>query len=191
VKGRILGIAYEDDELEYANKLKSRYLKKYQLNKVDFIKGSILNLTESGKIFDQALCIDVIEHIEDDMVALEQLSDVIKPGGHLILSTITREYPKYFGYEFHEKIGHVRQGYTLDELEKLLRTTGFEIINATYHSKLIGKIIGILYYKKGYLRGHPLLRLALHPFVTLLGLVDPYLPARKPLGIAIKARKMN
>jgi len=40
--------------------------------------------------FDLSFCLDIIEHIDDDQGFLREVSRVVKPGGHIVLSTHNR-----------------------------------------------------------------------------------------------------
>ena len=65
------------------------------------------------------LLMDIIEHIEDVRDALDLADRHLQKGGIYIVSTPTPLYPKVFGRKFHEKIGHVVDGYSLEALDRL------------------------------------------------------------------------
>jgi SAM-dependent methyltransferase len=87
-----------------------------------------------GPGFDQVLAIDVLEHIDDDVSAIEQISDALLPGGRLVVSVPTPRYPRIFGREFHEKLGHVRDGYWLEDLQAKLASHGLRVIEHRYYT---------------------------------------------------------
>lgn len=186
--GTVDGLVYTEEEMACARNLREMYTKKRGDCRVNFMRGDILDLDAPG-LYDQVLCIDVIEHIRDDEVAVAVMGRALKPGGYLIISTITKEYPKYFGERFHSRIGHVRDGYEEQQLRELLEREGLQILEFRHYGNHITRLIGIAYYKKGIFEGHPFLWFALHPLVAFLGLLEPLLPSKKPLGIALKARK--
>lgn len=79
--------------------------------------------------FDYAICCETIEHIMDDSKLVSEMSDCLKPGGRLLLTT---PYHKYRAIT-REDIGpfsevesgwHVRRGYTRAMLEELCRNAG-------------------------------------------------------------------
>lgn len=76
---------------------------------------------ESGQ-FDLVLCIEVLEHVEEDEAALREIARVLKPGGALILSL---PYRYWFPYYF-RAMGHIRH-YTRTDVERLLDRTGFTL----------------------------------------------------------------
>lgn len=93
-----------------------------------------LRTLSAGGGFDQALLIDVLEHIDDHETALAQLAAALNPGGRLIISVPTPNYPVVFGRAFHESIGHVREGYWLRDLQPLLDKAGFDIAEHRYYT---------------------------------------------------------
>ncbi|GAA3813140.1 hypothetical protein GCM10022242_14460 [Nocardioides panacisoli] len=93
-----------------------------------------LRALQGAALYDQVLAIDVLEHIEDDVEAMRQIASVIRPGGRLVVSVPTPRYPEVFGRKFHEQIGHVRDGYTLETLTALLTGAGFSVDHVRYYS---------------------------------------------------------
>jgi 2-polyprenyl-3-methyl-5-hydroxy-6-metoxy-1,4-benzoquinol methylase len=70
--------------------------------------------------YDCVLALDVIEHIDDDCRAVQQLSGLVNPGGRLILSVPAS--PELYS-EFDEIQGH-RRRYTADSLKNCLEQAG-------------------------------------------------------------------
>lgn len=84
--------------------------------------------------FDRILCLEVIEHIPDDLGALRELARVLKPGGRLVLSTpavwdydIQPYRPNYAAISPAKPLGHVRSGYTREQLRQLFEECGLSI----------------------------------------------------------------
>ena len=61
---------------------------------------------EPTELFDTILYIDVIEHIENDRLELENVKNLLKPNGHLIV--LVPAY-QYLFSEFDKAIGHYRR----------------------------------------------------------------------------------
>lgn len=49
-------------------------------------QGSICNLPFSPESFDFVLATDVIEHVQDDVVALKEIYRVLRPGGYVLIT---------------------------------------------------------------------------------------------------------
>jgi len=101
---------------------------------IKFIDGDLRALDQMAPSlgqFDQIYCVEVIEHVIRDDKLVRDLAALLKPNGKLLLST---------PYKFHrpisdEKIsevedgGHVRFGYTGEDLRRLLEANGLEVIS--------------------------------------------------------------
>jgi 2-polyprenyl-3-methyl-5-hydroxy-6-metoxy-1,4-benzoquinol methylase len=87
-----------------------------------------------GTAFDQVLAIDVLEHIDDDTLAIQQIAEALAPGGRLIVSVPTPRYPRVFSRRFHEHLGHVRDGYFLEDLAPKLASAGLTIKESRYYT---------------------------------------------------------
>ncbi len=84
--------------------------------------GSATHMPYPSEFFDVALCIEVLEHIERDDLAIAEIARVLKPGGALIISL---PYRHWFRYYF-TAMGHFRH-YTRTEMARLLDGAGFEV----------------------------------------------------------------
>jgi ubiquinone/menaquinone biosynthesis C-methylase UbiE len=96
-------------------------------SQVFYICASASHLPFHEEVFNQVFLVDVIEHIHDDDKALIEACRTLREGGLLEISTPTPLYPRIFGYQMHKRIGHVRDGYLLNELIEKLKKCGFEI----------------------------------------------------------------
>jgi len=85
--------------------------------------------TESLGRFDQIIALEVIEHILDDRKLVNDLARLLNPGGRLLLSTPYKHYRRLPGEKLSETEdgGHVRWGYTHEELRNLFTTAGLEV----------------------------------------------------------------
>ena len=80
-------------------------------------------LPESGSPFDAVLALDVLEHLDDDRFALEQLAALIKPNGLAIISVPA--LPEIFS-DFDAIQGH-RRRYLPETLRNIFRDTALEL----------------------------------------------------------------
>ena len=109
------------------------------------VKADICNLPFESDLYDVILCNHVLEHIPDDIKALQELYRVLKPGGMAILQipqdlsrektfednsiTDKKERAKIFGQYDHVRV------YGQDYFDKL-RTIGFNVDEVDYTAKL-------------------------------------------------------
>lgn len=96
---------------------------------------------------DIILFIDILEHVGDAKSLVGEALKHLKEDGLFVVSVPTDLYPKIFGRNFHEKIGHLRDGYSLEELDELF-TGDFKCrrLEYSYNTGLIGNIGCWLYY---------------------------------------------
>ncbi len=82
--------------------------------------------------FDTVVCLNVLEHIEDDLFALKQMRDVLEPGGKLALLVPSHQF--LYG-EFDKAVGHFRR-YSKREMVRKLEQAGFAVQQTKYFSLL-------------------------------------------------------
>ncbi|HPD16874.1 MAG TPA: class I SAM-dependent methyltransferase [Planctomycetota bacterium] len=95
----------------------------------DGVAFRVHDLSQGGPVegrFDAVLCLDVLEHILDDRTALANAVAPLRRGGRLLVTVPNRLAPPLWGDRLSaaEDGGHVRPGYTRDELGALLRGAG-------------------------------------------------------------------
>lgn len=73
--------------------------------------------------FDTVVCLNVLEHIEDDLFALRQMYESLQPGGHLALLVPAHQF--LFG-AFDKAVGHFRR-YDKSGLRGRLVEAGFTV----------------------------------------------------------------
>lgn len=91
------------------------------------------------KDYDLVLFSEVIEHLENDEKALNDIRNVLKPGGLLVITTPSKNAPLYrLGLldNFEKEVGHLRR-YTLEELKALVEKNGFKVISLGRHEGII------------------------------------------------------
>jgi SAM-dependent methyltransferase len=83
----------------------------------------------TGKLFDEIICYETLEHIKDDRRVCQMFFRMLKPGGVLHLCCPNADHPRWQAevLDVEERGGHVRAGYTLASYRTLLEPIGFSI----------------------------------------------------------------
>lgn len=103
------------------------------LKQVSFGVEDLTQITHKDR-FDLIVCIDVMEHIPDDVQVFRNYFRALKKGGFLLINT-----PSVYGgsdvHDDHEEsfIGeHARDGYSHEDLKGKLEPLGFEVFSSKY-----------------------------------------------------------
>ncbi|QJE73260.1 class I SAM-dependent methyltransferase [Aerophototrophica crusticola] len=97
--------------------------------RVRFVGGDATNLPFETGSFDAVTLFDLLEHVPDDAAVAKEALRVVRPGGHVLVSTPCADWRHpYHGWmrpicrpeaELMAEWGHVRRGYAMAELERL------------------------------------------------------------------------
>jgi SAM-dependent methyltransferase len=99
----------------------------------EVVEGSVLEMPFAPDSFDLAVCLDVIEHLEDDRAALRELRRVLRPGGALLVTV-----PAYqWLWSGHDEINHHHRRYNRATLQRAAREAGWECSRATHFNSLL------------------------------------------------------
>ncbi|NUN12476.1 MAG: methyltransferase domain-containing protein [Myxococcales bacterium] len=79
-------------------------------------------------VYDTVVAINILEHLEDDLTALETFFRVLRPGGFLFLFVPAL---RFLYSEFDRRIGHFRR-YHLGELKRLVEGARFVVETIRY-----------------------------------------------------------
>ena len=82
----------------------------------------------AGERFDTVICLNVLEHVDDDRSALQAVRRLLAPGGRLVL--LVPALQALYG-SIDRALGHHRR-YKRAGLADLLRATGFELAHIEY-----------------------------------------------------------
>jgi glycosyltransferase involved in cell wall biosynthesis/phospholipid N-methyltransferase len=137
-----------------------------------------------GQTFDTVVCLNVVEHLEDDRGALENIRRVLEDGGRAII--LVPYGPKLYG-TLDEVLGH-RRRYTEDRLIDVSQRAGFVVDEVLKFNRpgvvgwwLNGKVFRRRNFGLGQIR-------LLNTLTPLFRLVDPWIPL-PPLSIIAILRK--
>jgi len=130
--------------------------------------------------FDTVVCLNVLEHIEDDLFALAQMHRALAPGGKLAL--LVPSHQILYG-EFDRAVGHYRR-YEKRELAGKLKQAGFIVCEMKFFSLLatLPWLVNGRILKRDYLpTGQANLANKLVPLLKLEKLIGP------PCGLSLIA----
>jgi len=95
--------------------------------------GSILDLPFDDRAFDLVLATDVIEHVDEDDVALDELHRVLKPGGRAIITVPA--FMSLWGPQ--DVASEHRRRYRQRELLARIGAAGLTVVDSYYFNYLL------------------------------------------------------
>ncbi len=121
--GDVVGADYSPEALSYCARRGTDSGKRYKLTRAD-----IRCMPFQSGSFDVVTAMDVIEHIDDDGVALREIARVLRPGGFL-LATV----PAYRSlWSEHDVALHHYRRYTAHTFRSVIAQAGFGIDKLSY-----------------------------------------------------------
>jgi len=117
--------------------------------------GSVFPFKDS--CFEAGLCLDVLEHVEDDLLMLREIARVLKPKGALVLTTpctdhdfkeirikLGKRAKSWSQAESHW--GHVRPGYRVGDLVCLCQKAGLSVTAVEKYGATLAHAVFQLWY---------------------------------------------
>lgn len=117
--GEVYGIDIRKDYVEKTEKILSKSNVRIGLGDIE--KGKYFFKNEK---FDTVVCINVLEHIKQDDLVINNMYKILNKEGYLVL--ITPSHPFLYG-EIDKSIGHYRR-YTKKAIVAKLESSGFKIL---------------------------------------------------------------
>ena len=101
--------------------------------KMDIVRASILELPFANDSFDIVCCFDVIEHVEDDGKAVEELVRVCRPGGAVFITV-----PAFMSlWSDHDRVNQHFRRYRESGLKVLFSAHKGRTVRSTYFNSLL------------------------------------------------------
>ncbi len=118
---------------------------------VEFRVGDLRRLGDDAPalgLFDQVIVFETIEHILDHQKLIDDLAGLLKPGGTVLLTAPYKHHKPLWGESLSETEdgGHVRWGYTHDELRAMFATAGLEVTAEEFISGLVSQKLASLQF---------------------------------------------
>ncbi len=105
----------------------TRIAQQWHFDRLHFLVGDVTQMDQMNLgQFDAIFCLALLEHIQDDVALLQQMQCMLHPGGIFVLevpSARRKTIP-----EVEAADGHVRPGYSFEEVPELLAKTGFCVV---------------------------------------------------------------
>jgi SAM-dependent methyltransferase len=99
----------------------------------EVVSGSVLEMPFASDSFDLSVCLDVVEHLEDDFAALRELRRVVVPGGSLLVTV-----PAYqWLWSGHDEVNHHQRRYTGRSLRRVAEQAGWRQVRSTHFNSLL------------------------------------------------------
>lgn len=187
-----------DIKEDYINDCK-KFFERLRMNNVEFGIEDLTKINYKSK-FDLIICIDVMEHIEDDIRVFKNFYNALRPNGIVIINT-----PSTFGgsdvHSDEDKsfIGeHFRVGYSKEDFKEKLESVGFKIRKMNYTYGFWGDKawrLGIKYpililnFSKAMIPILPFYYLLTLPFTLLFMYIDFKSKIKIGTGIIVSAKK--
>ncbi len=139
---QVKGVDVKEEQIEDCN----NFFQKIGRNNAAFAVADLTKFDEKEK-YDLVLCVDVMEHIEEDELVLRNFYNALKPGGMLLISTPSDQGGSDVHHHDHEHDGthsfideHVRDGYGIDEISEKMKRAGFSETEVHYQYGPPGKL---------------------------------------------------
>lgn len=159
-----------------------------------FIQGSVNSLSDEDQQYDLVLCVDVLEHITDDVGLLQQIARVLKPEGYLVLHVPRRRQDQWRllkVFNQHRVDDHVRNEYTEEELRQCLADAGLCIREFQYTIGYWGEVsfeLNMLAWRRWWMRN--LLMLLTYPVAIPIGYLDTRQHHQRGNGFLVAAQRV-
>ena len=112
-------------------------------------------IKKNNKEIELVMLMDVLEHIGNDYHFIKELNQNIRKDAIYIISVPTPQYPSVLGWRYHLNVGHVRRGYSIESLNRLMKSINKKMIFHCYNTGKLGSIGAKEFYNISYKLGIP------------------------------------
>ncbi len=200
-KAKLLAVDVKTEQVNDCNNFFAKIGKEKQ---VHFEEVDLTQFNKSEE-FDLILSVDVMEHIEDDVQVFKNFYSSMKNGAFLLISTPSDQGGSDSHHHEHEEDHvhgfideHVRDGYSIEDIEQKLKLAGFSNIEARYSYGATGQLswrlsmkypILLLGVSKLFFVLLPFYYALVFPWCLLLNFIDLKTKHKKGSGLIVKATK--
>ncbi len=202
-KWQITALDVKQEQIDDCN----GFFSKIGLNNANFEFGDLTKLNKPNS-YNLVICVDVMEHIEEDELVLTNFSNALKKDGMLLISTPSDKGGSdvhHHDHDDHENDGthsfideHVRDGYSIEDITDKMKRAGFSKTKVYYQYGRPGKIAWKLSMKIPIIMLNvsalfyiilPFYYLITFPFVLILNWLDLKIKHKSGTGIVALAWK--
>ena len=193
---KITGLDIKQEQVDDCNRFFTSIGKQDRV----FFRYADLTALDIRDEYELVLCIDVLEHIEDDRGVMKNICQALRPGGILLISTPSDQGGSDVHHEHETSFidEHVRDGYGIEEIQEKLGVAGFSEVDARYSYGRPGRLSWKLSMKlpirlanasRLFLLLLPFYYLVIYPVCFFLNLADVRGSHSTGTGLIVKCRK--
>ena len=120
-----------DVKKDYLEDCRHYFADEIQQNRIDFEKVDLLSFEKSPR-FDFAMCVDVLEHIEEDVQVMQNIYAAMNPGGYFLMHSPSIYSEEDAGDDESFVDEHARTGYSKQDITEKLKEAGFNPVEVAY-----------------------------------------------------------
>jgi 2-polyprenyl-3-methyl-5-hydroxy-6-metoxy-1,4-benzoquinol methylase len=157
-----------------------------------FFEKQDITAMEVREKYDLVISIDNLEHIENDLLALQKFYNALIPGGELLIH-VPGLYRRWMFFKWKENFyveGHYRPGYTLEQITEKIKSAGFQVTEAFYTYGWIETVTNNISYviTKAEMKNKVIYSLVF-PFLNVLSYFGKNSKPKKGAGVLVRAIK--
>ena len=185
-------------ELEPAKVDSGRHVAQHLgLTNIEFRLGNLAHPSFDSE-FDLILNADVLEHIEDDVTVIGNFCHALRPGGFVLVTSPSIPQRKHLRtvYWREKRIGfqpsdygHVRDGYSKQDLEKKFTAAGGRVVDCRFTFGFFGTLAFDLFFTIGDSHPNPIVYALMFPWLMALAGLDLTFPTRTGSAILAVAQR--
>ena len=121
-----------DIKEDYLDDCRYYFKKDIDAGRIRFDHADLVTDELPSESYDLALCVDVLEHIEDDVGVMTRIRKTLRPGGVFIMHSPSHYSEEDAGEDEFFVDEHARAGYSKEDLAEKLEKSGLEPVSLHY-----------------------------------------------------------